>query len=343
MYRFYLPKKISIHSFAVSLCLLILQPLFLITYSNSLLAETVEEEWEAAAPEPDDPKVNWVDGSHDYVANQTQALANWMDSFFGDANYDSEQAESIIRIELEQDWDNDGGGSFGSKIRGRVHMPRLSKRLSLVFSGDEDEEGNFEDLLPGQEEDDQIGLQLSGRETARSRFDYTIGWSNDHLRPGIKYRRQDSIGEKTTFRFTERIQYEHEKNIYSRTNFRISRLLTDNSIMSWSSRVLYGERTQGVEWTTQFSLLNRYKVEDDRPIAVSYFISAAGVTRPDSFTSVYGAGLVYRRQVFRDYLFMEFEPSANYLKLEADDDRELLWRAVIRLEIAISKQPIKVY
>ena len=216
-------------------------------------------------------------------------------------------------------------------------MPRLSKRLSLVFSGDEEENGNFDDLLPGQEEDDRIGLQLLERETSKSRLDYTLGWSNGHLRPGIKYRRQAALGEKTTFRFTERIQYEHEKNVYSRTNFRISRLLTSNGIMNWSSRLIYGERTQGVEWSTQLSLLNRYKVEDDRPIAVSYFVSAAGVTSPDSYTSVYSAGLVYRRQLVRDYLFMEFEPSANYRKLEAYDNRELLWRAVLKLEIVFSK------
>ena len=304
------------------------------------IEEPVEEPWEAAAPEADDPKVNWLDGSQGYLTDQTQILANWMDSFFGDSDYDSEQAESIIRIELEHDWNSEDGSSFGSKIRGRVHMPRLSKRLSLVFSGDEEQDGNFSDTLPGQQEDDRIGFQFAGRETSKSRFDYTLGWSKGHLRPGIKYRRQGELGEKTTYRLTERIQYEHEKNIYSRTNFRISRLLTNNSILNWSSRLVYGERTLGVEWATQFSMLYRYKLDDDRPIAISYFVGASGVTRPDSYASNYSAGLLYRRQFMRDYLFLEFEPSANYRKLTADDGRELFWRAVLKLEIAISKQPL---
>ena len=170
-------------------CIFLLQVLFLLSFSHPLLAESIEDDWEAAAPEPDDPKVNWLDGSHDYLTNRTQTLANWMDSFFGDSNYDSEQAESIIRIELERDWNSDDDSGFGAKIRGRVHLPKLSKRLSLVFSGDEEEEGRFDDRLPAQEEDDRIGLQFSGKETSRSRFDYTLGWSNGHLRPGIKYRR----------------------------------------------------------------------------------------------------------------------------------------------------------
>ena len=103
---------------------------------------------------------------------------------------------------------------------------------------------------------------------------------------------------------------------------------------------MYGERTLGVEWATQFSMLYRYKLDDDRPIAISYFVGASGVTRPDSYASNYSAGLLYRRQFMRDYLFLEFEPSANYRKLTADDGRELFWRAVLKLEIAISKQPL---
>lgn len=77
------------------------------------IEELIEEPWEAAAPEADDPKVNWLDGSQGYLTDQTHILANWMNSFFGDSDYDSEQAQSTIRIELEHDWISDDGGSFG--------------------------------------------------------------------------------------------------------------------------------------------------------------------------------------------------------------------------------------
>ena len=86
--------KALTHSLFLIFCTFLLQALFLHSYSNPLHAEPIEEdEWEAAAPEPDNPKVNWLDSSHGYLTNQTQTLANWMDSFFGDENYDSEQAE----------------------------------------------------------------------------------------------------------------------------------------------------------------------------------------------------------------------------------------------------------
>ncbi|MDG1205406.1 MAG: hypothetical protein P8N51_08540 [Pseudomonadales bacterium] len=88
------PSKIKAQTRALLLfcCTLLLPALFLSSYSHSLLAGPVEEDWEAAAPDSDDPKVNRLDGSHGYLTNQTQTLANWMDSFFGDTDYDSEQA-----------------------------------------------------------------------------------------------------------------------------------------------------------------------------------------------------------------------------------------------------------
>ncbi len=298
------------------------------------------EGWEAASPEPDDPQVHWLDNSHLYLTDRTQALANWMDSFFGDTEYDSEQAESIVRVELSEDWNNLEGGSTRVKIRGRVHLPRLSKRLSLVFNADEEDEGAFDDLVPGQQEEDRVGLQLRGRETKRSRFDYTMGWASGNPRPGIRYRNQGALGDRGSYRLTERIQYEHKKKFYSKTNFRISQRLTDNRIMNWSSRINYGEKTEGVEWSTSISWLNRYRVAHDRPIAASFYVAASGVTRPDSYVSNYALGLVYRRQLFRDYLFLEFEPSVNYRQLDAQADRELMWRAILRFEIALSKEPV---
>ncbi len=295
------------------------------------------DNWEAAAPEANDPQVNWADSSQAYLSNRTQALVNWMDSFFGDTTYDTEQPESILRLELDQDWTSQDGNSTGVKIRGRVHLPNLSNRISLVFSGDEEDVNISEELAPGEEEEDRIGLQFVGLNTKRSRFDYTLGWAAGHPRPGIRYRHQGPIGSNTSYRFTERIQYEHEKNFYSRTQFRLSHLIDADSVINWSSRLNYGERTQGVEWSSQVSLFNRYRTDHTRPIAISYFAGAAGVTRPDSYTSNYTLGFLFRRQSSRDYLFLEFEPSLNYRKLTAGENRDLMWRAVVRLEIALSK------
>lgn len=295
------------------------------------------EDWDAAGPEPDDPNVNWLSNSHLYLSNQTQALTNWMDSFFGDETYDAEQAESLIRIEFIEDWHSIDSNKFKVKIRGRVHLPKISQRLSLVFNGEEDVEDRTNDF--DRLNDDSIGLQYSpgkADNSEKSRLDYTMGWSAGHLRPGIRWRLQGEFNKKTNYRLTERIQYEHEKQFYSRTQFRVSHLLDESRIVNWSNRLNYGEKTLGVEWSSQLLLFQRYRVESSRPIAISYYAGLSGVTRPDSYVGNYSAGLVYRRQLKSKYVFLEFEPSIGRRKLDAQSDRELTWQAVLRLEVALS-------
>ncbi len=312
--------------------------LILVINSSGLMADEDDEDqpgtWNAYMPEEDEAPVNWLDNSHAYLTNQTQSLAGWMDAFFGDPAHDAEIAESFVRVEIIEDWNSEDGNKSKLRIRGRVQLPRLSKRLSLVFRGEEDEfgESGFD-----REPDDNVGLQFRGGETSLTRFDLTLGYSSGHLRPGVRFRVEGPIGEKSSYRLIERIQYEHGENFFSRTQFRLRHSLSENRVIGWNNRLLYGEKTDGVEWRSSISYQTRYRVEQPRPIGVTYFTGASGFTRPDSYANNYNIGFLFRRQIYRDFLFFELEPSYNYQKIDANSDREGLWRVVARLEIALQK------
>ncbi len=81
--------------------------------------------------------ITWVDSSHSYATEQAQALTQWMDNFFGDPIDDLEQAESFLRAELIDDWEDEDGHNFKARLRGKVQLPQISRRLDLVFSGEE--------------------------------------------------------------------------------------------------------------------------------------------------------------------------------------------------------------
>jgi hypothetical protein len=294
--------------------------------------------WEALVPDEGDPPINWIDNSHSYLTNRTQSLAGWMDAFFGDPAHDADKAESFIRITMIDDWNSKEGNQSRIKIRGRVQLPRLSRRLSLVFNG---EDRDFTENRFDPEGDDTIGVQFRASESSKSSFDYTLGYSSDHLRPGIRYRREAPIGNNTSYRLTERIQYEHGENFFSRTQFRLSRHINDDQLLSWASRLTYGESTSGVEWSSNMSFQNRYHADKPRPIAVSYFTSVGGNSRPEAYTSNYNFGVLFRRQVYRDFLFLELEPSLDFRKLGANADRVDLWRFIARLEIALHKDKVR--
>lgn len=299
------------------------------------LVEEYIDSWEAAEPEADeeDEAINWIDTGHAYATGRSLALTRWMDDYFGDSEYLVEEANSQVRVEFINDWDSEFGNKIKVRARGKLQLPAISRRLALLFDGDD----NDTFAAGSQTVRDDLGLQYNVQLKEKSRFDLTMGISSSHLRPGIKYRKQGSFSDSLSYRFIERLQYEHGENIFSRTQFDLNKAFGDSTVLRWGSRLTYGEKTEGVEWRSSLFLRNAYQVSKPRPIVVNYFVSAYGSTWREPLTKEYLAGVLVRRQVYRDYLFVEVEPSYVQRRREFPDERHDEWRIIFRLEIALQR------
>ena len=108
---------------------------------------------DAPAAEGEAP-ITWVDDTHAYATDQTQALAEWMDSFFGDPNYDLESPESLVRVVWRNDFDQSDGYNTKVRLSGKLQLPKISKRLNLFFGGE-----NGDDLSNDEEKsEDRAGM-----------------------------------------------------------------------------------------------------------------------------------------------------------------------------------------
>ena len=292
--------------------------------------------WTAPVPSADPKREaaeNWVDSSHAYVSENAQALTEWMDQFFGDKNYNQEQAESLLRLQLVNGWDTDLGYEPKVRLRGKLQLPRISRRLDLVFSDQaQDDEDLDDDRL-----DDRVGLQYLLREGNRSRFDTTLGLTSSGLKPGVKYRNRGEIIDEASYRFIQRLQHEQDEGFYGTTQLDLNYRQDEDTVWRWSQRGLWGEKSRGVEWRSRLALRQRHLVQSKRPLAVEHFLLVDGVTRPDSFIRNYRLGTVFRRQVHRPYMFVEIEPSYSFLKLDANSGRKGEWSLVLRLEFALQR------
>jgi hypothetical protein len=289
--------------------------------------------WEAPtlATEPGEPPINWVDNSHAYATDQAQALTEWMDNFFGDPNYDVEKPESLIRLQWVNDWDEQDDYNTKLRLRGKLQLPRISRRLNLVFSGD-DGDTLTED---SRQIEDQIGLLYNVGERDRSRVDLTLGITD--IRPGIRYRNQGPISGFYSYRFTQRLQYEDDEGLFTTSQLNLDHALSERSLVRWSNRAIYGEESDGVEWRTRLSHSQRIKPERKKhQLVFSYFGTITGVTDP-SHTKNYRLGVQFRRQVYRQFLFVELEPAYNWRRRDKEDKREGLWSIAVRFEIALER------
>lgn len=283
--------------------------------------------------ETEEPPINWVDNSHTAVADQAQAMVEWMDDFFGDPTYDLEKAESYLRVEFDNDWEQGQGSDFGVRLRGKVQLPKISQRVDLLFSDEDGDSVDRED----REDIDNVSLQVRVREGDRSRFDATMGFSSGNLKPGVRYRSEGDLDFGRSYRYVQRVQYEDDEKFFTIGQADLFQAFNDRDVLRWTNRIKWGENTEGAEWRTRLSLFQRFRQDTKRPLAMNHFVSVRGETRPTSFIKNYRLGTVWRRQVYRDFLFVEMEPAMNYRRRDYEEKRELSWSFVIRLEIALAR------
>ena len=107
-------------------------------------------------------------------------------------------------------------------------------------------------------------MQYELAQKKNSRFDLTLGINTGGLRPGVRFRNSNAIGERSSYRFLERVQHEYDEGFYSTTQLDLYRAIGDDDSLRWSNRLKYGEETDGKEWRSSLSLRQRYFIDTNR-------------------------------------------------------------------------------
>lgn len=283
---------------------------------------------DSATTAPDNEK-HWVDHSRDYVATRADSLTVWMDSFFGEPREDEEAPYSNLRLRLEQGWDEVEGADTGVRLRGKVHLPALNHRLSLLFNDDDGDNRSDDLFIDEREQKDDVALQYKIREHVRDRLDFKLGLrSSLDPKASLRYRYRYPYREDIIGRFTEEIYYRGDDGFGAKTRVDIERALDDSRVLELRNLFEWGESTDGVDWSSSLSLNKR--LASDR--AIIYYISVSGVTRPETLNTGYGIGIRYRESFFRPWLFYEVQPGYSWRRPTLDDNREGAAEIVLRLE-----------
>jgi hypothetical protein len=273
------------------------------------------------------PAETWVDDSYEYVTSRTDALAVWLDSFFGTVTSDMESADSVLRLRTDFEWDEEDGEDYKVRLRGKVDLPRLDERLSLVFS-EEDEER--EEVIPNSAgHDDDVGLQYRVRERQSSRLWFTVGTNASlDFKSSLRYKYVEPIGDDWRVQFSERLYFKEGDGFGTITRGDLDYLISRDRIVRWTNQAEYGEETDGTEWGTRLSYQLRLSEKD----ALSYFGAIAGETDPEYLTQSYALGVRYRRNFLRPWIFLEVEPSYAWRRESVEESRSSVWLLTLRLE-----------
>lgn len=276
------------------------------------------------------------DRSHKYVVETLDTWAARIDSYFGSSRYDLEAANAHLRIRSGYVWDEHRSNESELKIRGKFRLPKIKDRFVLVFNGDNNEEltdARESDNVDLEEESQRgVDLQISDDKKNGS-LEYRAGLRSEFkLRLSAVYRKE-YYAKKLLIHFSEEPYWQDTLGFGLRTRLDTDYMLSETRQISWLNRIEYGESSPGVDWSTLLS----YRHINNNASVISFYAGVSGETRPSYLTRSYDIGVLYRKNIARKWLFLEFEPSYQWRRESVDDNREGATVITGRIEVIFSQ------
>lgn len=278
--------------------------------------------------------LGWLDQTQSNLSGRADNLAGRLDRFFGVERSDLEAAYSSLRLGTELRVQEGEGVEPRLRLRGRLYLPRIDERISLIFSEDRGEGATYyqNDVL-NEQQSTRVNLEVNLAEQEKYRFDFRVGLrSNLKLRTSVRFRYEDDLSENMQQRLSQTVYFIDDQGFGSFTQYQIDRELNSSNLLRWSTEFRGQEDLDTLEWGTSLNHVSSFGNNG----AISYFGRLAGTT-DQNHIGQYQLGLRMRRSIARPWLFLEVTPIYSWDKLTNDVEREGNMFLSVRLEMAIGR------
>lgn len=279
--------------------------------------------------------LGWLDDTQAYATDRANTMANQIDRFFGVPRSDIEAAYSSLRLTLINSWSRIDGPEMDLRLRGKLHLPRINERISLIFSEDDGDGSSYyqQGGLDDRQRDTRVNLEFNFLDTLRDRLDFRLGLSSSlKARASVRYRYEQPFAEDYLHRLTQTAYFKDGKGFGSITRYQIDRALGENGLLRWNTDVRFEESFTGAEWNTGLS----YSRRESDDSGVIYYGRVSGLSGPD-YIAAYDLGVRFRRNIWRPWLFLEVEPGYTWQKEALEAPREHSPYVFLRFEMAIGR------
>ena len=301
--------------------------------SPAVLGQTSEE-----SDIPDDGSfgLGWLDQTQTQASNSVNNFADRLDRFFGVPRSDLEAAYSSLRISIEQLWHENNNSDTNFHLRGKIHLPRINERVSLIFSEDDGEGVDFyeqNNIDNPEQESVNANLQFNILDRVRNRLDFRIGLrSSLKAKTSMRYRYELPSGDTIQHRFAQTLYFIDGDGFGSLSRYELDKALTSTSLLRWSSNLRMEENYSGAQWGSQLS----YSRQVSDQTALLFFTRINAQTNP-GFIQNYDLGFRLRKNIGRPWLFAELEPGHAWTKVSESSKRQNSFYLFFRIEMAIGR------
>jgi len=278
--------------------------------------------------------LGFLDQTQSLASDSANALANRLDRFFGVQRSDIEAAYSALRFTTIQSWNDIDGYETGVRLRGKVHLPRINERISLIFSEEDGDGTNYfsqNAASISQQETTRMNLEVNLTEESAHRLFFRFGVrSGLKGRVSMRYRYEPDSDTSTENRFTQSLYFKDGKGFGSFSRYQVDHVISNDALLRWTNDLRFEETYTGAQYTTSLEYLQARS----EATALSWYGRVNGETSPDYIVS-YDLGLRLRKNIYRKWLFVELEPGFTWRKEKFDLPREGTPYVFLRLEMAI--------
>jgi hypothetical protein len=283
----------------------------------------------------------WVDRTHSRVERNLFSTAVWFDRFFGDDRMvATERPASFLRWKSELQWDEEEHYSLRGTVRASVRLPRMKDRWHLMISSES--RGDPNAIIPEDPGNPALDIGSRGRvsstelvydlfRTTRSILDVGAGVRvkippDAFVRTRFQYARPIALG--ILGRFTATAYWDALDGLGESNQVDLERWLAQPTLLRWSNSFEIKEKDNGWTWGTDLSLLHKLSPKS----AITFAAGVSGSTQPAWIAMNYRVLTRYRRNVWRNWLFLEGEPYIRWPRME-DGSRNPVWGATLRMEV----------
>ena len=285
---------------------------------------------------------SWLDRTHAYLNRQLCGPAAWFDGFFGDPRADEETpVGSFFRLRNSLRWDESEDFDFNVRFSANIELPRVSERVRLLISRDQDQPGSDNQADNTSEDEDlqtRLGLRFLLNESTRTQYDLdgTVRVNTDGLNPRLRGRIRHAfqLRDETYMRLTQTGFWEREDGFGASSRADLEWLPNDDTLLRLTGSGTVSEATDGLDWRTGligFRQLNR--ITAIRSELGAFRRTDGSEKREEVFVN-----FRFRRSFLRDWLFYELQPEYAWPVDPVTGDRGSDWRFILTLEVQFENE-----
>lgn len=313
---------------------------------DSLPTVLPEESDELIVPTTDlTEERTWVDRQQKEVRNWADRTAAKMDNWFGETDPEK-PASATLRVIVDNSWNKHDGYEIKPRIRGKVKLPTLERKLSLVFGDDSlDNELTNNVAITNENPNNRNDKTLDQKRTRESNSSFAVRWSDFSkrlpfetdadlgLRSGddvylrLKASKDWQLENDFSFHAEQIYRYGLDSKNYFRTNMELIHARPNQAFLSNQLNLTHAD-DQDDDLTWDNNLFRQHQFFHENTF--SYGLYTGGfLNNKDLRLNSWGPFVSWRQPVWREWLYVQGD--LNYINNHRDDRSHFISSA-LRLE-----------